>query len=66
MLWVKIGDTAGKVHALLLKKKVATPKEMLKELKVPYDLLQMSLGWLAREGKIKFEKVRNTLKISMK
>lgn len=66
MLWVQIGQTAGMVYRLLEKKKEATTTEILKEIKVPYDILQMALGWLAREDRIKFDAVRKSLKISLK
>lgn len=66
MLWGKIGETAGKVYQQLKEKKAATPAELIKALKCPYDELQMALGWLARENKIKFEKVKARLKIILK
>lgn len=66
MLWVQIGQTAGMVYRFLEKKKEASTTELLKELDVPYDILQMALGWLAREDRIRFEKARKTLKISLK
>jgi len=66
MVWKQIGETAGKVYKALEKKGTATPSQLIKELKVPYDTLQMAIGWLARENKITFEKVKATLKISLK
>jgi transcription initiation factor IIE alpha subunit len=66
MLWVQIGQTAGMVYRLLEERKEATTTELVRELKVPYDILQMALGWLAREDRIKFDQVRNSLKISLK
>ncbi len=66
MLWVQIGQTAGMVYRLLEKKKEATTTEILRELKVPYDILQMALGWLAREDRVKFDQTRKTLKIALK
>ena len=66
MLWGKIGETAGKIYQQLKQKNAATPTELIKAVKVPYDELQMALGWLARENKIKFEKVKNRLKIMLK
>lgn len=66
MLWGKIGETAGKVYLQLKQKGAATPAELIKALKCPYDELQMALGWLARENKIKFEKVKTRLKIALK
>ena len=66
MLWGRIGETAGKVYQQLKEKKVATPAELIKSLKCPYDELQMALGWLARENKIKFEKVNARLKIMLR
>lgn len=66
MLWGRIGEVAGRIYQVLQKKKSATPKEILKDVKAPYDILQMSLGWLAREGKIRFEKTKGTYKVSLK
>jgi hypothetical protein len=66
MLWVQIGQTAGMVYRFLEKKKEASTTELLKEIKVPYDILQMALGWLAREDRIRFEKVKRSLKVSLK
>ena len=66
MLWVEIGQTAGMAYRVLEKKKEATTTELMRELKVPYDILQMALGWLAREDRIKFDRVGKSLKISLK
>jgi len=66
MLWGKIGEVAGQIYQALQRKKSVTPKELLKDIKAPYDILQMSLGWLAREGKIRFEKAKGTYKVSLK
>ncbi|MCX6354324.1 MAG: winged helix-turn-helix domain-containing protein [Candidatus Aureabacteria bacterium] len=66
MMWRTIGDTAGMVYRFLQKEKQATPTELIKNLKIPYDTLQMAIGWLARENKITIEKVRSTLTISLK
>jgi len=66
MLWGKIGETAGKIYQQLKQKNAATPTELIKAVKVPYDELQMALGWLARENKIKFEKVKTRLKIMLR
>lgn len=49
-----IGDTAGKIwHALL-----AGPQnfaDLKKSIDAPADLILVSVGWLAREGKLKFD-----------
>jgi transcription initiation factor IIE alpha subunit len=66
MLWVEIGQTAGMAYRVLEKKKEATTTELVRELKVPCDILQMALGWLAREDRIKFDRVGKSLKISLK
>jgi transcription initiation factor IIE alpha subunit len=66
MLWVQIGQTAGMVYRFLEKKGEASTTEILKEVKVPSDVLYMALGWLAREDRIKFDRVRKTLKVSLK
>ncbi|HOE26549.1 MAG: winged helix-turn-helix domain-containing protein [Candidatus Aureabacteria bacterium] len=66
MLWGKIGETAGRVYEQLRRKKAATPAELIKALNCPYDELQMALGWLARENRIRFEKVKARLKIVLR
>ncbi|MCX6357546.1 MAG: winged helix-turn-helix domain-containing protein [Candidatus Aureabacteria bacterium] len=66
MVWEKIGETAGMVYGFIQKHGEATPTELIKHLKAPYDVLQMAIGWLAREDKIRIEKVKGTLRISLK
>ncbi len=66
MLWAQIGQTAGMVYRLLEEKKESTTTDLARDLKVPHDVLQMALGWLAREDRIKFDRVRTSLKISLK
>jgi hypothetical protein len=66
MLWSQIGQTAGMVYRLLAEKREITIEDLMKDLKVPEDILQMALGWLAREDRVRFDLTRNSLKISLK
>lgn len=66
MPWRTVGETAGLVYQFLQKNKEATPTGLIKSLKIPYDTLQMAIGWLAREDKITIQKDRATLRISLK
>jgi hypothetical protein len=54
------------VYRFLEKEKEASTTEILKEVKVPRDILQMALGWLAREDRVKFDKIGKALRVSLK
>jgi|LAHU01.1.fsa_nt_gb hypothetical protein len=66
MLWGRIGETAGRIYRQLAERQAATPAELIKALNCPYDELQMALGWLARENKIRFEMAKTRLKIMLR
>lgn len=57
MITTEIGTNAGRIWNLLSEKGEHPVKEMLKALKLSASDFYMSVGWLAREGKIfHFEK----------
>ncbi len=56
-----IGTNAGKVWVYLSNKCSATKTELKKETKLDDWMLHASLGWLAREGKVRREGERYTL-----
>ena len=52
-----IGETAGKIYRVLEKRGCQTAVELHHEIRIQDDdLFNQALGWLAREGKISFEK----------
>ena len=63
----EIGMTAGKVHQLLASNapmEIAQIKKGVKDARS--QLVDMGIGWLAREGKLKFESKGKKLIISLK
>ena len=59
----QIGKTAGKVWKYLSEHPGVTLEQVSKELKLKESLTPMAIGWLAREGKLAFEKDGKTTKI---
>ena len=59
----QIGETAGKVWKYLSEHSDVTLEQISKELKLNESLTPMAIGWLAREGKLVFEKDGKTTKI---
>lgn len=52
----EIGNAAGKIWALLSKGDKLAVSQVLSGIEAPNSLIYMGIGWLAREGKLKFEK----------
>ncbi len=52
----EIGNVAGEIWALLSKGDKLAVSQVLSRVDVPAGLIYMGIGWLAREGKLKFEK----------
>ena len=61
----EIGITAGDIWRVLDKKSPSYLKDVLKEIDAPYDLILMSLGWLAREGHVNVVKEASEYVISL-
>jgi hypothetical protein len=62
-----IGDHAGRLWHYLGQKKAQTPATVAKALNLKSAEVDRAIGWLAREGKLMFEKdVRGTVRISLK
>jgi hypothetical protein len=62
-----IGDNAGRLWHYLSQKKAQTPATVAKALNLKSADVDRAIGWLAREGKLAFEKdVRGTVRISLK
>lgn len=62
----EIGGAAGEVYRHLDEKGEVTMASLKKELDIKPDLISLSLGWLAREDKLKLSKKGNSTKISLK
>jgi hypothetical protein len=61
-----IGNTAGEIWQYLKDKGPSTPLKVKTALGISNTLLSLSLGWLAREGKIEIEELGQSYKISLK
>ena len=63
----EIGMTAGKVYQFLSSSGPAGMGQIRKGVKdSKSQLIDMAIGWLAREGKLKFEEKGKQLSISLK
>lgn len=64
MLSEKIGTNAGIIYAALEKGELNV-KAVKKTTKLAEKDLNLALGWLAREGKVKFNEVEGELFVSL-
>ncbi len=62
----KVGEAAGKVWHTLKNDGEMSAAQLKKATGTDDKTLWMALGWLAREDKVSFTEVKNTLKISLK
>lgn len=62
---IAIGETAGVIYQTLEKGGTKTMALLQKETGLASELLNQAIGWLAREGKISFEKKGNSLQLSL-
>ena len=53
---VQIGEAAGKIWKTLHANGPMLKAQLAKQTGLPSDLLHLGIGWLAREGKIVFDK----------
>ena len=65
MLSEKIGNNAGLVYAALADGELNV-KAVKKATKLAEKDLNLALGWLAREGKLKFNEIEGELLVSLK
>ena len=65
MLNERIGKNAGNLWSTLKEKGPMTTGALKKTGKLTDKEMYLSLGWLAREGKLKFEEKGNHLAISL-
>jgi hypothetical protein len=60
-----VGVTAGAVYSFLERNGDSTLAQIKKGVDAPADLVAMALGWLAREGKLRFVQAGRVKKISL-
>ncbi|MEW5820262.1 MAG: winged helix-turn-helix domain-containing protein [Cyanobacteriota bacterium] len=60
-----IGKTAGEIYRYLDNEGEVTLSTLKKNLNLKGDLVPLSLGWLAREGKLEITKKGSSTKISL-
>ncbi|WP_265348010.1 winged helix-turn-helix domain-containing protein [Candidatus Azobacteroides pseudotrichonymphae] len=63
---VEIGSNAGRVWSLLNEEGTKSVKEIIKRTKFSELEIYLSVGWLAREGKLNFEEQNNEMYLSLK
>lgn len=61
-----IGETAGDIWKLLTTEKSMSVSGIVKKTETSYPMVNMGLGWLAREDKIVFSKTNRGLFVSLK
>ena len=63
----KIGEAAGKIWEVLEGSEEGMTITQLKNKSgLPTNLVNQGLGWLAREGKVKFSSAGRSVKVSLK
>jgi hypothetical protein len=60
-----IGETAGKVWKILNEKGAASLSAVEKGVGAPKALVDMAIGWLAREGKVELKQDKRSIQISL-
>jgi hypothetical protein len=65
-MFAQVGEVAGKVWHTLKESGELSTAQLKKKIETDDKTLWMALGWLAREDKLNFNQVKNTLKISLK
>ncbi len=62
----EVGETAGKVWHLLNDQGPLTLPQIRKKLNGSADLLNLAIGWLAREDKVEIQSEKKSLRIQLK
>jgi len=62
----QVGENAGKVWHLLNKKGPQSLAEIPGVLKVPKELVNLAVGWLAREDKIEIVRAGKAFRVRLK
>lgn len=60
-----IGETAGKVYNYIDSEGEVTLASLKKNLNLKGDLVPLSIGWLAREGKLEINRRGNSTRLSL-
>jgi hypothetical protein len=61
-----IGETAGGIWQLLKEEEPLTLSALVRKTKRPQSMVQMGIGWLAREDKLVFTQTKRGVSISLK
>ena len=60
-----IGEAAGKIWNTLTVHREMTTSKLCNETGVKPDMINMAVGWLARENKVDIRQTRNITKVKM-
>jgi predicted transcriptional regulator len=60
-----IGATAGEIWRVLLAEGELTTTQLAKQVNAPRDQVMQAVGWLAREGKIRYEQRARSKVVSL-
>ncbi|MBI2569712.1 MAG: winged helix-turn-helix domain-containing protein [Candidatus Schekmanbacteria bacterium] len=61
----KIGETAGLVWRYLNENGEVNLTQLKKGVEAPNDVLHQAIGWLAREGKLTYEKDNRSVRVAL-
>ncbi len=62
----EVGETAGKVWQLLSRDGPQTLAQAKKKLNVESELLNLAIGWLAREDKVDVSRDKKDIRVQLK
>jgi hypothetical protein len=60
-----IGEMAGKVWKILHEKGASSLSAVEKQVGAPKALVDMAIGWLAREGKVELKQEKRSIQVSL-
>jgi len=61
-----IGETAGEIWKLLKSEGPCSTSAIARKMKQPQSIVNMGIGWLAREDKVAFTQTKQGMSISLK
>jgi len=61
-----IGQTAGEIWKLLKEEGPMSPAAIVRRTKQPQTMVNMGIGWLAREDKLVFTQTKQGMSLSLK
>ena len=61
-----IGQTAGEIWKLLKEEGAMSPATIVRRTKQPQAMVNMGIGWLAREDKLVFTQTKQGMSLSLK